>query len=145
MKSLEDAKADLEYAVKNIPQNANQNDVQTYWNAFKAFCFQPIGNEGQSVVLSCITADLPINGYAFYVTFKRIIWSTDDDDELNIDQISCSLACKASIVTQALSLNFGGEPFSDSEYAEALDTIEHLLSSNGISELTPVHSSVYIS
>ena len=140
--TIDEAKIALEQMINSI----TSGDVQTYWNAFKTFCLQPIDNEGQSVVLTCLTADFPMNGHAFYVTFKRLIWSPDEDDEdeLNVDQITCTLACDPSAQTQGLSLNLGGEPLSDSDYAKSIESIEKSLVSHKLHKLMPRHSSVYV-
>ena len=87
-----------------------------------------------------------MNGHAFYVTFKRLIWSPDEDDEdeLNVDQITCTLACDPSAQTQGLTLNLDGEPLLDSEYAKSIESIEKSLVSHNLHKLMPRHSSVYV-
>ncbi len=142
--TTDEAKAVLEHAIETIAQTSNQSDVQAYWDVFKDFCFRPIDNEGQSVVISCLTADFPISGHAFYVTFKRIIWTLDEDDESVVDQIVCTLACKESSHTQGLSLNFGGEPLSDLEFAQSIDAVEQLLKAQAIHKLIPSNAVVSI-
>ena len=139
--NVDEARSRLEQAVNEIVLG----DVQAYWNAFKTFCFQPVENEGQSIVLSCMTADFPtLGGHAFYVTFKRLIWSLDDDDELFADQIVCTLACNPPDGSGELSLHMGGEPLSDAQIAPTLEAIEKSLAFHSLLKLIPTHTNVYI-
>ena len=140
---VDEAKLVLEQSIAKV---ADQSSVYAYWQTFNEFCSWPIDNGGQAIVLTCLTADFPLFGHAFYITFKRVIWSFDDEDkdETLVDQITCSLACSLSAQTQGLNVSFGGEPLSDLEYIESLETIESLLQSNRLLELTPIRSSVYV-
>ena len=138
--TIEEAEAQLEQAIANI----TSGNVQAYWQAFKTFCSLPIENEGQSLVLTCLTADFPMSGHAFYITFKRPIWSLDEEGEMVVDQIIFNLACKPSSQTQSLNVNLGGEPLSDQEFAQMVNTIEKSLEAHNLYNLLPMKSSVYI-